>query len=417
MDPAPLHLLCIEPRFPGRLGPVVDWLVRRRGYRCQFYCHSIDRRAFWPESFGHGLDVVQFNVGGVAREPATSWTRLLERGLCYAFGCWEVLTARRPNPVDLVLGRSAGQGSTLFAPIFQPHVPVVNFFDYYLAPRTGDLADEDTASMPPSYVHWRRSANAMDLLDLENGIHPWIPTAWQRDRYPPEYRGDFLVLFDGVDTRRFARPSVRPRVVAGRTIAPGTRVVTFVASCTDRRRGFDRFLNLFNRLVRAGEDVVGIVVGAPIATQGVDIRFFDQDYRAHALAHDPPADPQRLWFLDVVKPEAVAEVLAASDLHVYPSRPFPVSRSLVEAMAAGCLILAWDTPAVREFLTPDRTGLLVNSADMDQAERLARSALRDSAAHRPLGVAAAEKARSTYAQDVTLPALAEHLDQIRKGRR
>jgi hypothetical protein len=40
----PLALLCIEPCFPGRLGAVADWLVRRRGYRCQFYCaNAADR--------------------------------------------------------------------------------------------------------------------------------------------------------------------------------------------------------------------------------------------------------------------------------------------------------------------------------------------------------------------------------------
>jgi len=184
------------------------WLVRRRGYRCQFFCNSVDKQAFWPESLGRGLEVVQFNVGGVARSMAVSWTRLLERGLCYAYGCWEVLKARQPSPIDLVLGRSAGLGSTLFVPVFRPRVPIVNFLDYYLAPRTGDLADEDVADMPAGYTHWRWSANAMDLLDLENGITPWAPTTWQRDRYPPEYRGDFLVLFDGVDARRFARARI-----------------------------------------------------------------------------------------------------------------------------------------------------------------------------------------------------------------
>src|SRR6516225_7421263 len=102
----PLHLLCIEPRFPGRLGPVADWLVRRRG-----------------------LELIQFNVGGAAREASVPWTRLLERGLCYAYGCWEVLEARRPRPVDLVLGRSVGLGSTLFVPVSLPGVPIVNLFD------------------------------------------------------------------------------------------------------------------------------------------------------------------------------------------------------------------------------------------------------------------------------------------------
>ena len=42
MPQDPLSLLCIEPRFPGTLGAVADWLVRKRGYRCQFYCHAAD---------------------------------------------------------------------------------------------------------------------------------------------------------------------------------------------------------------------------------------------------------------------------------------------------------------------------------------------------------------------------------------
>jgi hypothetical protein len=82
MPQEPLHLLCIEPRFPGRLGAVADWLVRRRGYRCQFYCTAAELRPHWPAATGYGLDLIQFNLGGVAREAAASWERSLERGLC-----------------------------------------------------------------------------------------------------------------------------------------------------------------------------------------------------------------------------------------------------------------------------------------------------------------------------------------------
>ena len=142
--------------------------------------------------------------------------------------------------------------------------------------------------------------------------------------------------------------------------------------------------------MRAGEDVVAIVAGDPLVTNGIDVRFFGRDYRAHALAKDVPADPDRLWFLGAAAPPVVAELLGVTDLHVYPSRPYAVSRTLVGAMAAGCVILAWDTPAIREFLTPERTGLLT-AADMDAALGLARAVLRDPAGHRPLGEAAAER--------------------------
>ncbi len=50
--------------------------------------------------------------------------------------------------------------------------------------------------------------------------------------------------------------------MAGKTVPPGAKLITFVARSADRLRGFDRFLNLLNRLTRAGEDVIGIAIGA-----------------------------------------------------------------------------------------------------------------------------------------------------------
>lgn len=408
----PLHLLCIEPHFPGRLGAVADWLVRRRGYRCQFYCNSVEAQAHWPESVGKGLELVVFKVGGVAREHVVPWTRQLERGLCYAYGCWEVLEARRPRPVDLVLGRSAGLGSTLFASVYLPGVPVVNLFDYFVHPQANDLAEEAGPHTPVMYFHWRRASNAMDLLDLENGVFAWTPTHWQRGLYPAEYHDAFLVLHDGVDTHQFVRRPGSPRRIAGRVLPPETRVVSFVARSLDRLRGFDRFIELANRLMKARPDVLCVAVGDPLVHQGLDISFYGQDYAAHVLTRTPPVDPDRLWLLGAVARDTVAEVLAASNLHVYPSRPYVVSRSLVEAMSAGCTNLAWDTAPVREFLVHGQTGLLVRPDDPDAAERLARAVLADPAAHRTLGEAAATLVRERFAQDITLPALAEHFNRL-----
>jgi hypothetical protein len=93
----PLNLLCIEPRFPGRLGAVADWLVRHRGYRCWLFCASTDAPEHWSATAGKGLEVVGYQTGGVANEPAVTWIRYLERGLCHAYGCWETLHSRRPR--------------------------------------------------------------------------------------------------------------------------------------------------------------------------------------------------------------------------------------------------------------------------------------------------------------------------------
>jgi glycosyltransferase involved in cell wall biosynthesis len=411
MAQEPLSLLCVEPRFPGRLGAVADWLVRKRGYRCLFCCASAEPRACWPAATGRGLDVVQFGVGGVAREEAVPWWRDLERGLCYAYGCCEVLQARRPTGIDLALGRSAGLGSTLFTPVALPRLPVVNFLDYFYHPHAHDLTGDLGPDMPAAYFHWRRSANAMPLLELEAADLAWTATAWQRSLFPSEYQADLLVLHPGVDTHLFRPRPQRPRLLAGRAVPPGTRLVSFVAHGLDRLRGFDRFVALANRLLAEFADVVCVAIGGGPVQRGLDVEWFGKDYAAAVLADQPPHDPARFWLPGPLPPAVVAEVLAASDLHVYASRPYPVAPSLLEAMACGRVVLAWDSEPVREVLSDGQTGLLVPADDFESQLGRARDVLRDPAAYAPLGEAAAEVVRERYAQDVTLPVLAEHLSR------
>lgn len=413
MDQDPLHLLCVEPRFPGRLGTVADWLVRARGFRCHFYCATTDPKVFWPSSVGQGLDVVPYKVDGIAREASVPWSRNLERSLCYAYGCWEALEARRPRPVDVVLGRSADLGSTLFVPVYAPGAPIVNLFDYVFPPRSGDLADEAGPDTPPAYYHWRRASTAVDLLDLENGVTPWTTSSWQRDLYPREYRDDFVVLHDGVDHRRFgARPPGSPRILAGRAIPDGTRIVSFVARSLDRLRGFDRFLALSDAILRARSDVICVAVGDPVVRRGLDMTHYNQDYRAQLFAQSPPHDPERFWTLGAVAPGVVTELLSISDLHVYPGRVYPASRSLVEAMMAGRVILATDSAPVREFLEDGQTARLAPPGDPEALAQRALAALDDPAGHRPIGEAARAVARERFAHEVTLPRLATLLNRL-----
>lgn len=407
MPQDPLNLVCIEPRFPGRLGPVADWLVRHRGYRCRFYFNSADPREFWPESVGRGLDLIQFNVGGVARETSVHWTRQLERGLCYAYGCWEVLEAQRTRPIDLVVGRSNGLGSTLFVPVYLPNAATINLFDYYYHPHANDLADDSPAETSPEYFQWRRSASAMDLLDLENGVVPWTLSQWQRSLFPAEYQPDFRVMFDGINTERFNRVPGRARTIGGRSIPDGMRIVSFVARNLDRTRGFDRFVLLANQLLEARPDVLCIAAGDPVVQRGLDVQFYGRDYAAHLLTETPAYDRDRFWQLGAVGPGVVSELLGMSDLHIYPSRRYVTARSLYEAMSAGCVVLASDDEPVRELISDRTTGLLVERDDAAAWEQIALEVLAAPNQFRPIGDAAADWIRETVSREVCMPQLAE----------
>jgi glycosyltransferase involved in cell wall biosynthesis len=200
-------------------------------------------------------------------------------------------------------------------------------------------------------------------------------------------------------------------VIAGRTISPETRVVSFVARSLDRLRGFDRFLDLSSRLIDERSNVLCVAVGESTVTRMLDVNCYGKEYAVEILGQTDLSDPTRLWSVGAVSPEVVAEVLAATDLHVVPSRAYPVSRSTLEALASGAVVLAWESDPIREVIERDRTGLLVPADDMDAAVRAALAALDDPGAHRPLGDAAVELVRERYDRDVTLPRLAALLSQ------
>jgi glycosyltransferase involved in cell wall biosynthesis len=289
---------------------------------------------------------------------------------------------------------------------------MVQLFDYYYHGRKNDLADEAGPETPPAYYHWRRSANAIDLLDLENAVLPWTPTAWQRDLYPPEYRQDFLVLHDGIDARTFRPSKSKPTTIAGRTIPENAKVVTFVAKCLDRLRGFDRFLKLANALAREQPDVIAIAVGDAKVTRGLDVAFHGKNYRDHVTRLDPPPHSDRLWFTGTVTPSSLAEILARSDLHVYPSRSYPVSRSLLQAMASGCIVLATDDAPVREVIRDGVDGKLATADDPDDWFHQASKILDNPAAYSPMKTSAHHVVLERFDRDATLPKLAERLNQL-----
>ena len=359
----PLTLLFIEPSFPGKLGLLADWLVRARGCRCWFAFHAAAPESEWPRSVGRGLELVPFNVGGVAREQMASWTRHLERSLCYAYGAWEVVDARRIRPIDAVIARSAGLGSSLFMPVSYPRIPIFQCFDYFFSPRSGDLADEDLPHLPPEYVMWRRSANAMTLLELENGVVPWTHSDWQRALFPPEYQSDLHVCPSAVDID-FWNPSPTPPVsIAGRGIDPSTKVLTFAASTLDRLRGFDRFFTLANRINAARPDVLCIAAGSPLIDRTIDVRDFGKDLAATLLSNSPPAHPDRLWITGRLDSKTLRDLFRRSDLHLALGRPYPCAQSLWQAMACGAPALATRTAPTEANITHDLNGFLVEPDD------------------------------------------------------
>ena len=74
----------------------------------------------------------------------------------------------------------------------------------------------------------------------------------------------------------------------------------------------------------------------------------------------PAKARERIIFLGKLPYSAYLRVLQVSRVHVYLTYPFVLSWSLLEAMSAGCAIVASRTPPVEEAIESGITGSLVD---------------------------------------------------------
>ncbi len=111
----------------------------------------------------------------------------------------------------------------------------------------------------------------------------------------------------------------------------------------------------------------------------------------------------------------VPDVLAASDLFLFPSYSEGFGMVALEAMASGLPVVAYDLPPFHEFLDPGRTALL---APLGDAEALARSVcelLEDPARRAAMGADGAAQAAERFPADGVARVFEQVYDEVLAG--
>ena len=347
----------------------------------------------------------------------------------HAHGVYEALKRRPDVRPDLVVAHS-GFGSSLFLPHLYD-APVVNFFEYFRRPSGGSWGYRPELGMSEQEVLRCRASNAMILLDLDNCDRGWCPNFAQRDAMPGEYHPKIEVIPEGVDTQLYRRtwcepppgavsedPSVPAAYAAGRWLPDGTyvdsatRVVTYVARGFELSRGFDVFMDAARRIYERFPDVLFVVVGTDRCYYMDDRRVTGGKSLRRQILDSGNFDLSKFHFLGWLPEEKLAQVLSASDLHVYLTVPFVTSWSMLDAMSCGCVVLASDQACTREYITHGRNGLLCDFFDAEGIAEQAVEVLKDPAPYRPLGHAARATVEEKYSLDVCLPRIKAFFEEV-----
>jgi glycosyltransferase involved in cell wall biosynthesis len=208
--------------------------------------------------------------------------------------------------------------------------------------------------------------NAATLLALSDADRGVSPTPWQRSTFPRHFQRMIDVVHEGVDV-----DEVRPLREAsfdlpdGRVLKPGDPVVTFVARNLEPIRGYHAFMRALPRILDRLQTADVLIIGGHGTSygtkppRGTTWKTMFLDEVAGRL------DLRRVHFLGRVPRERYLSALQVSAAHVYLTYPFVLSWSLIEAMSAGCAIVASDTAPLHDVIDGG-SGILVPFFDTEQ---------------------------------------------------
>jgi glycosyltransferase involved in cell wall biosynthesis len=166
-------------------------------------------------------------------------------------------------------------------------------------------------------------------------------------------------------------------------------------------RGFPQFIEGIDQLLKERPNCHVVIVGQDRVAYGKPAPG-GKGFKS-AMLEKFPLDPNRVHFTGLLPYGEYLQVLQASSAHVYLTRPFVLSWSMMEAMSAGCLLVASSTGPVTEVIEDGFNGLLVDFFNTAELAKRLSYALEHPEKMEPLRKKARETILHRYSLAELLP--------------
>ncbi|MDE2199605.1 MAG: glycosyltransferase [Rhodospirillales bacterium] len=354
-----MKFLFVHQNFPGQYLHIVMHLLRRGGHEIVFISEPNNNAIA-------GVRRVNYQLARTSQDGVHPHIRdfdLAARRAEIVYGLAVNLRSLGFTP-DVIIGHH-GWGEMLGLPDVWPGVPMLGYFEFFYSPYGQDTAYDPEFPIGPEQFLRIRAMNGVNLLALALDQHGQTPTRWQLSRYPDWAQRRIRLVPEGARLdlcRPNAAVRAAPLAIGDFVVAPGEKLVTYVARNLEPYRGFHVVMRALPALLRARPDVKVVMVGGDDVSYGA--RLPQGNWRERLTGElAGQYDMSRVLMPGQVPYDTYLALLQRSDAHVYLTYPFVPSWSLREALACGCAVIGADVEPVREFLTEGRTGLLTPGLD------------------------------------------------------
>ena len=242
-----------------------------------------------------------------------------------------------------------GFGNGLYLSDAFPEAKRIGLFEWFYKSIGADVDFLSQGPVDADRALRLRTWNAQTLLELADCDIGVVPTNWQKQQFPEHLIFRLQVIHEGVDVNLLKVAQNQSSKHEALPKDQDIEVLTYVSRGFEEYRGFPQAMQALALLQKSAPISMHLIVGADVVAYGSgrkDGRSWG-DWAKNELS----LDPTRTHWLGSLQTEDYHRVLASSDVHLYLTVPFVLSWSLLEAMAAGCSIVASDTPPVREVIT------------------------------------------------------------------
>jgi len=407
-----MNILFIHQNFPGQFKFLAPALVKLRHRVLAMTLQKIEATTW------QGVELISYKTNRITTPKVHPWVGDFETKTIRAEACFRAALEMKANGFtpDIIVAHH-GWGESLFLKEVWPQSKMGIYCEFFYHPHGADINfDPEFPSLDPGEACRVQLKNLNNLLHFEVADAGISPTHWQASTFPEAFRNHISVIHDGIDTNAVA-PNPNVSLSLKRSsgedfkLTRNDEVITFVNRNLEPYRGFHTFMRALPELLRARPNARVLLVGGDDVSYGT--RPDEKKYGAskwkdvfinEVRSQISDQDWERVHFLGHIPYKYFIPLLQLSTVHVYLTYPFVLSWSLLEAMSAGCAIVASDTHPLKEAIVHNETGLLTSFFDPASLVECVVKLLDSPKERQRLGKNARKFAQSNYdLQNTCLP--------------